>query len=132
MIKSHHDLISSWLEKSRRDLSAAEYAMTSEEVFPDIICFHAQQSAEKSLKALIVTHGETVPKTHNLGNLVSIIEEWEPGIISILEDALDLTPYAIESRYPDSDNPSYEDAKEAIQSATRIREIVLEKIHSSD
>ncbi|MFH0967876.1 MAG: HEPN domain-containing protein [Methanobacteriota archaeon] len=105
----------------------AEYALTSEEVFPDIICFHAQQSAEKCLKALIVKHEDPVPRTHNLGNLVSLIAEWDFLIMDILDDALLLTPYAIESRYPDTDTPSYEDAKEAIESANRIRDLVMRR-----
>ena len=40
------------------------------EIFPDIICFHSQQSAEKYLKAYLVFLDQDFPKTHALEDLV--------------------------------------------------------------
>jgi HEPN domain-containing protein len=54
MIKTKSDLIHAWCEKGRRDFITARNALgKNEEIFPDIICFHAQQSAEKYLKHIL-------------------------------------------------------------------------------
>jgi hypothetical protein len=42
--------------------------------------------------------------------------------------ACDLSPYAVEVRYPDSPSPLPEDAREAVHAAETIRNYVLGKI----
>ena len=54
MKKDKIDLIRGWLEKARRDLRVALRELTSPEPFMDIICFHAQQTAEKYLNKTYV------------------------------------------------------------------------------
>ncbi|MBI3740174.1 MAG: HEPN domain-containing protein [Chloroflexi bacterium] len=63
-------------------------------------CFHAQQCAEKYLKAILVAHGQKFPKTHDLIDLSDLCQR--AGIlIPIDKDQLDgLTPHAIRIRYP--------------------------------
>lgn len=51
-----------WLNFAREDLRVAELAL-EEEIFNQV-CFHCQQSAEKSLKRLLVRQGKTPPRTH--------------------------------------------------------------------
>ena len=47
MTKTRSDLIRAWCEKGRRDFITAQNALLdTREIFPDIICFHAQQAAE--------------------------------------------------------------------------------------
>ena len=47
MTKTRNDLVRAWCEKGRRDFITAHKALLDEsEIFPDIICFHAQQAAE--------------------------------------------------------------------------------------
>jgi HEPN domain-containing protein len=41
----------------------------------DAVCFHAQQTAEKYLKALLQENGKTIPRIHNLVDLVSLCIE---------------------------------------------------------
>lgn len=44
-----------WIKKAEGDLKTAEHALTLKERCPfDTVCFHAQQCAEKYLKALLV------------------------------------------------------------------------------
>ena len=40
-----------WLVKASRDLATADYEMTADPPFAEDVTFHAQQAAEKSLKA---------------------------------------------------------------------------------
>lgn len=44
-----------WIKKAEGDLKTAEHTLTLKERCPfDTVCFHAQQCAEKYLKALLV------------------------------------------------------------------------------
>lgn len=56
-----------WTEIADADFcTAAREAMATEAPNFSAVCFHAQQSAEKYLKALLVEHDIYFPKTHNL------------------------------------------------------------------
>ena len=48
-------IVNQWIDKADNDLSIAEYLYAKEE-FREAVGFHAQQAAEKYLKAYIVTH----------------------------------------------------------------------------
>jgi len=129
MKKTRNDLVRAWCEKGRRDFITAHKALLDEsEIFPDIICFHAQQAAEKYLKAYLVFLEKEFPKTHALEDLVLLASITDPGSNNLFTIASELSPYAVEIRYPDSLSPSLEDAREAVQAAEVIRTYVLEKI----
>jgi len=57
-MKKRIDLVKLWIRKAENDLVAAEHLLTVRPHTPyDTICFHAQQCAEKYLKAFLVFHG---------------------------------------------------------------------------
>jgi HEPN domain-containing protein len=129
MTKTRNDLIRAWCEKGRRDFITAQNALLdTREIFPDIICFHAQQAAEKYLKAYLVYFEQDFPKTHALEDLVLLAQSKYPACRNLFASACDLSPYAVEIRYPDSPSPSLKDADEAVHSAREIREYILRKI----
>lgn len=47
-----------WLAKAEHDLLNIENNLKAQQIPWDTICFHAQQAAEKYLKALLVFHGQ--------------------------------------------------------------------------
>jgi len=53
-MKNKIDLVISWLKKGERDLRVAMRELAQKEPFTDIVCFHAQQAAEKYLKGYLV------------------------------------------------------------------------------
>jgi len=59
-----------WLAKAELDLKAAAHEMTApaEALWGDVM-FHAQQAAEKSMKAFLAWHDVPFRKTHNLEEL---------------------------------------------------------------
>jgi HEPN domain-containing protein len=71
----------------------------------DPVGFHAQQAAEKALKALLVRHQVRFGKTHEMGALLELAEQAVPGIRERLADAEALTPYAVDARYPGEEPP---------------------------
>jgi HEPN domain-containing protein len=129
MTKTRGDLIRAWCEKGRRDFITAQNSLLdTKEIFPDIICFHAQQAAEKYLKAYLVFLQHEFPKTHALEDLVLLASSEDPACRDLFTIASELSPYAVEVRYPDSPSPSLEDAHEAVRAADAIRNYILEKI----
>lgn len=60
------DFVQGWVGKVEGDLRAARHLLDLDhEDFFDV-AFHAQQAAEKFLKALLVYHQIPFPKTHDL------------------------------------------------------------------
>jgi HEPN domain-containing protein len=66
------------------------------------VAFHAQQCAEKYLKALLVARNVDVPKTHDLAVLVSRLVKNGQSTSDITPAIIDqLNPFAVGVRYPD-------------------------------
>lgn len=89
------------------------------------VCFHAQQCAEKSLKAVLSSHGHLPPRTHKLADLVSFLGEEVPPDLG--DDLLLLDRFYIPTRYPDAlpgslpdGLPCESDAREALTLARKI------------
>ena len=89
-------------------------------VEPRHICFLAQQSAEKSLKAVLIFEQMTFPFRHDLDELRNLIPQgWAVGQCSV--DLAELTEWAVEARYPtDDDDPNFEDAQRAVEQARSV------------
>ncbi len=71
----------------------------------DLVGFHAQQAAEKALKALLVRYGIRIDKTHDIGTLLTQAEPVAPGLAQTLRQAEELTAHAVASRYPGQEPP---------------------------
>ena len=54
-----------WLRHAGSDLALSR-TPADNEVLPETLAFHAQQAAEKSLKAVLLHAGIEPPRTHNL------------------------------------------------------------------
>ncbi len=63
-----------WLRYSMEDLEAAE-TLAKTKVSLRQVCFLAQQSAEKAIKAVLVFCQIEFPKSHDLEALVNMIPE---------------------------------------------------------
>lgn len=93
-------LVAHWASKADNDLRNAEYTLTLEENCPfDTVCFHAQQCAEKYLKALLVQRGSDPPRTHDLRLLLQRLPA-DLALLFRMEDMVELNRYSIEARYP--------------------------------
>ena len=87
-----------WLEFAEIDLKAAN-TLLDEDSLSAVVCFHAQQSVEKCLKALIESRGLNPPKTHDLVLLHGQVDD----VIELDKDNLaKLNQVYIDSRYPAS------------------------------
>jgi len=101
-VSDHHDLLAAWHMKSDHDLKACRQLLQADEPLADIIIFHAQQAVEKALKGFLLSRRcFNFPKTHDLGRLLDLAESFESDL-STLDAIIELTPYAVEMRYPES------------------------------
>jgi len=99
------DLVHQWLVKANRDLEAARILLEELEHDYEAVGFHAQQAAEKYLKALFIRHQVEFPKTHDIRQLLGYLEPLDQTLCKSLMGASDLTVYGVEFRYP-GDYPS--------------------------
>lgn len=93
-----------WLTRAEGDLALARVPLP-EGAFYEDLCFHAQQAAEKSLKAVYQHFGKRFRYTHDLDELITGLRN--EGIIIPVEvaDSSLLTSYAWEARYPGLSEP---------------------------
>ena len=82
------------------------------------VCFHAQQAAEKAVKAVLVHLGVDFPKSHRLDRLAGLLPgNANPGFdVSALTE---LAPWAVAGRYPENiENPTENEARRLSSSRT--------------
>jgi HEPN domain-containing protein len=92
-----------WLAYAESDLAVAR-GVDRPGVIAETPCFHAQQAAEKAIKAVLVAAGADPPRTHDLEMLLAAV----PGDVSMgfdRQSVAALTAYAVASRYPGDDEP---------------------------
>jgi len=114
-----------WTRKAESDFKTAEHILTLKRNCPyDAVCFHAQQCAEKYLKALLVSRSLYFPKTHDLRLLMQKL----PADVKLevpLEEVVSLNRYTIEARYPGDWEPfNRKEAERAVAIARKVREAV--------
>lgn len=64
------------LEMARKDYCAPQ-GMADREIFAEeIFGFHVQQAAEKAVKAWVALCGIEVPRTHSLGTLLDVLDQF--------------------------------------------------------
>jgi HEPN domain-containing protein len=125
-------LLSDWLAYAKENLLYAKAGMTQDEFSPyHTICFLCQGSAEKYLKAYLISQGWELEKIHDLKQLVGYALDYDESFGELLLQADILNKYITEGRYP-GDLP-YEsigktEAEEAIAAAEKIEQVVLGKM----
>jgi HEPN domain-containing protein len=109
-----------WAASAEEDFILARTALQRKQPLVSGTCFHAQQCAEKYMKALLISKSADFPKTHdllmlnNLCSVAGVFLEIDPKHLNTLSD------YAVRTRYP-GEEPNVEDAKEAIELAKLVR-----------
>jgi HEPN domain-containing protein len=120
-----------WLAKAVSDLISAKKLSRDDDDTLDTAVYHTQQCAEKSLKAYLCLKNQVIPKTHDLEKLLELCYSHDISFKNLLNDAVDLLPYATYSRYPDDRfYIAREEVMEAIKKATSIYNFIKNKIET--
>ncbi len=89
-----------WLHRARSDLALGRAGLATSGVLLEDVCFHAQQGAEKALKALFVAHSIDFPRTHSIGVLLDLLKRDGVEVPETVDESFSLTQYAVATRYP--------------------------------
>ena len=109
-----------WIARAKSSLALAA-ARTPGVLYEDL-CFPAQQAAEKALKAVFVSKKIPYQYTHDINALLSSLELQGIEIPLPLWDAVTLTSFASDTRYPGTATPV---TKEEYHEAVRLAQEVL-------
>ncbi len=115
-----------WVAKAEGDFALIEReCQVTENPNYDGICFHAQQCAEKYLKARLCEVDITFSKIHDLVALLDQALEVEPTWESFREDLAYLSDFAVAFRYP-GESADAESAFDAQRRCHRFRNTARE------
>jgi HEPN domain-containing protein len=127
-----NETVKEWIAKAEGDFSVACRERRVRK-FPnwDAVCFHSQQCVEKYLKALMIHHGVTPPKTHDLIVLTDLLTpvcgDWSWS----LKELRFLTNAAVSFRYP-GETADKEEAVASLKITRKIRTRILVIIQQID
>lgn len=117
-----------WLQNARADLALARIPLPRGVTYEQL-CFHAQQAAEKALKAVLLKCGIDFPFTHNMQALLDLLPKQLTLPLALME-VVDLTPYAVATRYPGEAEPvtesEYHEAIHIAESVLAWAEIIIQ------
>ena len=111
-----------WLDRARSSLILAKQPKPADVWWEDV-CYNAQQAAEKALKAFLVLHQIDFPKTHSIDLILDKVKKVVSPLPDELTDAVALTIYAVDARYPPSEAEepvTEEDYRKAVERAEKV------------
>ena len=117
-----------WINKAEGDWASAQREMRARNLPNfDAACFHAQQCAEKYLKARLTEASISFGKTHNLAALLNLVLPVESGWIVLQPHLNALNAYAVTYRYP-GNLANKAEAKNAVKACRRVRRLIRESL----
>ena len=123
---NEYDIVKEWLEIAYEDYDIARYLYDNKFPKPlEIICYHCQQSVEKSLKGYICANDIDVSQTHDLSLLCRQCSSIDESFSVFDKNCGALKVYVTRTRYPNRIEIDDYSAEKALQQAP------LTKISSS-
>ncbi len=116
-----------WLERANQDFRLIEIINRGGIIgLEDSFCYICHQCAEKLLKAFIIKHEKTAPKSHDLLFLLGKCKRYDNRLIELTNSLTALNEYSISARYPIDfdDNRTIEDAKESYDCICKVKHIL--------
>ena len=130
---TEHDIVKEWLEIAHNDYTSAKFLFDNMHPKPlEIICYHCQQSAEKSLKAYLCANGKKIAKTHETGVLCNQCLEINDEFSQFSRVCEELVIYATETRYPIRIETDELTAERLLQQVLEIYVFVAELVDVTD
>jgi len=123
-MKNNGDVARGWMIKAESDIENLMIMMERERAL-DTACFHAQQAAEKYLKAFLSFNDASWPRTNNIEELLRLCATIDKRLADLVEGTTFLTDYAVELRYDVEFWPEIAEVKAAFDAADKVRQLVL-------
>lgn len=118
-----------WLEQAQVDLKWVRHLAEQDAHY--LVCFLAQQAAEKALKAVLYARGEELVLGHSVRQLCQHLAADESRFAVYVDEWAVLDSYYIPTRYPDGlpgDIPARVYNRRAADSAKGLAEAVLSAV----
>jgi HEPN domain-containing protein len=112
-----------WISRAENDIKLAHMAFNAEPPISEGASFHAQQCAEKYLKAYLQEEGIQVPRTHHLMVLLDLCLSLGAVFEGLRDPLTELESYAVAVRYPGV-SISKELGSSALKMAELVRDVV--------
>lgn len=87
--------------KASQDLAVLDKLLDDPAIDDETLGYHAQQAAEKLIKALLALHGHDYPRSHNIGLLLDLLASHGIPLPERFEALQTLTPFGTVFRYDD-------------------------------
>lgn len=123
-MKGNDDVAKGWMLKAESDIQNLT-TMIERGTALDTACFHAQQAAEKYLKAFLSFNDVVPPRTHNIEELLDSCAKIDRRFEDLIEETAFLTDYAVELRYDVEFWPDKEEAGAALEAVNKVKHSVL-------
>ena len=121
-------LTDEWVAKAESDFQiAVALSRLRKQPQYDGICYHCQQSAEKYLKAYLVSKGDTPRRIHDLVELLKDCAIHDSSLTSLDTEARILSPYSVEFRYP-GDFATESESEEALKVLRIMRRFIRNRL----
>jgi HEPN domain-containing protein len=118
-----------WLDRARQDLRACVALIAAG--LPAEALFHAQQCAEKAMKAVLTWHQVSFKKTHDLDELKQACLPYAGDATAQLAGIERLSQYAWRFRYPGASySPERTEAEEARKAAGQLFDSIAARLES--
>jgi HEPN domain-containing protein len=108
-----------WLKRAKSNLAIAKAEKPKEALWEDL-CFDAQQTAEKSFKAVLLHKNIAFRYVHDIHELITSLMKNGIDVPPDIQQAAGLTEYAVKTRYPGIEPVSEEEYYEAVQLAEQV------------
>jgi len=99
-----------WISRAKSSYELSKANISTIICYEDL-CYQAQQAVEKAFKGLLIYFGVEPEFTHNIGVLLKELKKYAEIDESIME-AITLTNYAVQTRYPGEYNEITKDRYE--------------------
>jgi HEPN domain-containing protein len=117
----NQELVDAWVTRAESNLYRARAGRLSDRILFEDLCYDCQQAAEKSLKGLLLSLFLEIPRTHNVGILLQLLNNTGIIIPETVILASALTEYAVNTRYPgDYEQVSEEEYEAALHMAEDV------------
>ncbi len=94
------DIVQEWLNRAKSNLAKAKTGRDNPDIYLEDLCFDAQQAIEKSLKAFLIFLKIDFPKTHSIGDLLTLLIQNKIVVSDKIKESARISYYAVTTRYP--------------------------------
>lgn len=118
------EVVRGWIANAEEDIDSCEHLLHHQPHKTSLICFLAQQAAERFLRALLLWHEKPVPRTHNITFLIEGLPDPLRDQFFAIPKVDSLTIHAVQHRYSlPHEKPDWGATVEAHQLAVADRSI---------